>query len=37
MRAFWRVIASGPTTILLTILLLAAIFLVFFTNVFNFA
>ena len=35
LRDFFRVIFSGPTTILLTLLLLAALVLIF-TNVFDF-
>lgn len=36
MHNLWRVIASSPVTILLTILLLATILLIIFTDVFNF-
>lgn len=36
MKALFRVIFSGPTTILLTLLLLAALVLIF-TDVFDFA
>ena len=36
MRPLFRVIFSGPTTILLTLLLLAALVLIF-TDVFDFA
>lgn len=35
MEKLWRVIADGPGTILLTILLLITIYLTFFTDVFN--
>lgn len=37
MEKLWRVIADGPATILLTILLLVTIYFVFFTDVFNHA
>lgn len=37
MRHLWRVIASGPATIILTILLLTTILLIIFTDIFNFA
>lgn len=35
MRKLWRVVADGPATILLTILLLVTIYLILFTDVFE--
>ena len=37
MKDLFRVIFNGPTTIILTILLIVTIILVFFTHLFDFA
>ena len=37
MKDLFRVIFSGPTTIILTLLVIATILLIIFTDVFNFA